>query len=114
MGALVSIHRREDLRQARLLAAHLQLKLSAPPGAVTDTVVERLADMLQEERIWRQNEVARARAEIAAACAEMNYEMARIRAVFDAVTTYVSAPQSAPSGAGGSRLRSPGAGAART
>jgi hypothetical protein len=91
MVGLVSIHRKNDLHQARLLAEHLRLKLRAPAGAVTERVVERLADMLGEQRIDRQNEVKRCRAEIAAAHAEINIEVARIRAVIDATKAYVSA-----------------------
>ena len=91
MAEILSIHRREDLRHARLLAEHVRQKLSAPTSAVTERVVAGLADMLQVERDFRQNEVARYRAEIAAACAEVNAEAARIHAVFDAVTAYVSA-----------------------
>jgi hypothetical protein len=91
MAEAISIHRAQDLRFARLLAEHVRQKLSAPTSSVTERVVERLADMLQAERVWRQNEVARARAELDAACAEVNAEMARIRAVFDAVNAYIGA-----------------------
>ena len=91
MAEPVSIHRKEDLRMARRLAEHLRSKLQAPASSVTDTVVERLADMLQRERIWRQNEMARYSREFAAACAEVNVEVARTRAIFDAMTAYVSA-----------------------
>jgi hypothetical protein len=58
----VSIHRKKDLRQARVFAEHIRRKLKAPASAVTDTVVERLVGMLQEQRVWRQNEMARCRA----------------------------------------------------
>jgi hypothetical protein len=87
----VSIHRKKDLHHARVFAERIRLKLKAPASAVTDAVVERLADMLQEERIWRQNEMARCRAEMAALRAEVNAEFARIRALIDAAKTYVNA-----------------------
>ena len=86
MAEVVSIHRKEDLRHARLLAEHVRSKLRAPVSAVTERVVERLAEMLGEFRIDRQNDLARCRAEIAAAHAELNAEFARIRALLDAVT----------------------------
>jgi hypothetical protein len=80
----VPIHRKKDLRRARVFAEDLQLKLKAPANAVTDAVVERLADMLQEDRIWQQNAEARVRAQIDALRAELNAEVARLRALMDA------------------------------
>jgi hypothetical protein len=91
MAEPVSIHRKKDLRQARAFAEHLRLTLKAPASAVTDTVVERLADMLGEQRIWQQDQVARWRAEIAALRAEVDAEFARIRAIKDAAETFIKA-----------------------
>jgi hypothetical protein len=87
----VSIHRKKDLRNARVFAEHLRLKLKAPASAVTDRVVERLADMLQEHRDWLRNEAAQCRAEMAALRAEIDAEFARIRALIDAVKAFVDA-----------------------
>jgi chromosome condensin MukBEF complex kleisin-like MukF subunit len=87
----VSIHRKKDLHHARVFAERIRLKLKAPPSAVTDAVVERLADMLQEERTWRQNEVARCRAQMAALHAEVNAEFAQIRALIEALKAFTCA-----------------------
>jgi hypothetical protein len=87
----VSIHRKKDLRQARVFAEHLRRKLKAPASAVTDTVIERLADMLQEQRNWRQNEMARWRAEMAALRDEVNAEFAKLHALVEATKAYVGA-----------------------
>jgi hypothetical protein len=91
MAEPVSIHRKKDLHRAREFAEHIRLKLKAPHSAVTNRVVERLADMLGEQRTWQQNEVASCRAEMAALRAEMNAEFARVRALIAATRTYVSA-----------------------
>jgi hypothetical protein len=88
MAEPVSIHRKEDLRRARVFAEHLRLKLQAPASAVTNTVIMRLADMLGEQRIWQRNEVARCRAEMAAFRAEVDAEFARIRALIDALQAF--------------------------
>jgi hypothetical protein len=87
----VSIHRKKDLRRARVFAERLRRKLQAPASAVTDAVVERLADVLQEQRSWRQDEMARCRAEMAALRAEVDAEFAKLRALIDATKTYGSA-----------------------
>jgi hypothetical protein len=87
----VSIHRKRDLRQARVFAERLRRKLKAPASAVTDAVVERLAGMLSEQRVWQQNEAARCRAEMAALRAEVDAEFAKLRAIIEATRTYVSA-----------------------
>jgi hypothetical protein len=79
------------LRQARLLAEHVRQKLSAPTSAVTERVVVGLADLLQEARVFRQNKLARARAELDAACAEVNAEAARIREIFATTKAYIEA-----------------------
>ena len=91
MAEVVSIHRAQDFHLARRLADHLRLKLRLPASSVTDTVVERLADMLQQERVWRQGELERGRAEMAAAYDQINAEMARTRAIFDAMMAYLNA-----------------------
>jgi hypothetical protein len=92
---VVSIHRKQDLRSARALAEHCRLKLRAPPSAVTVQVIERLADMLGEERVWRHNEMARFRAELehegAQLREEMTAETARILTLLDAAEAFVKA-----------------------
>jgi hypothetical protein len=91
----VSIHRREDLTQARLLAEHLRLKLQAPASSVNDITIARLADMLGEERIWRQNEMARFHAELELEAAQLREEMmaetARVLTLLDAAEAFVKA-----------------------
>jgi hypothetical protein len=71
----VSIHRKNNLVCARALAEYCRLKLRAPPSAVTDQVIEQLADMLAEARIWRQNEMARFRSEFEAEATAKRDEM---------------------------------------
>jgi hypothetical protein len=91
----VSIHRKKDLVSARALAEHCRLKLRAPPSAVTDQVIGRLADMLAEERIWRQNEMARFRSELEAEALQLRKaiqeETFRIQTVLDAAEAFVKA-----------------------
>ena len=92
---VVSIHRKQDLRSARALAEHCRLKLRAPPSAVTDQVIQRLADMSGGERVRRQNEMARFHAELELEGAqlreEMTAEMARILTLLDAAEAFVKA-----------------------
>jgi hypothetical protein len=80
----VSIYRQKDLRQARVFAEDLRLQLQAPASAVTDAVVEGLADMLQQDRLWQQNAEARFRARIVALRSELDADVARLRAMMDA------------------------------
>jgi hypothetical protein len=91
MAEPVSIHRKQDLRRARVFAERIRRKLKAPPSVMTDAAVERLADMLQEQRVWQQNEATRRRAEMVALRAEVDAEFAKLRALIDATKTYVSA-----------------------
>jgi hypothetical protein len=91
MVEILSIHRKEDLRHARLLAEHVRRKLPAPAPPVTDRTVEKLADLLQEARIDRQIKLARARAEFAADIEAVNAEVARIREIFAAMKAYTEA-----------------------
>jgi hypothetical protein len=83
----VSIHRKKDLRQARVFAEHLRLKLKAPASAVTDAVVARLADMLADHRGWQQDAAAAARAEMAV----LRGEVGKLRALSEAAKTFSAA-----------------------
>jgi hypothetical protein len=83
---VVSIHRRKDLRHARVLSEYVRRQKGWSAAVVIpDWVVERLADQLQLFREQRQAALAGFKAELEREVAEVRAEMARAKAILDAL-----------------------------